>query len=116
MGVVNKMGVLDPTKEGGIVAIYYTGGIIGGFWGGQVADKYGRIKAMIVGCLWTIVGGSLMVGRHPLQPTYTSHCLADSLSHRPLPKISPGCVALVLLLVLESASSSQSFRRYDKPF
>lgn len=115
MGVDNKLGVLDPTKEGGIVAIYYIGGIIGGFWGGQVADKYGRIKAMIVGCLWTVVGGSLMVGCHPLQPTYTFHCLAHSLSHRPLPKISPRCAALVLLLVLESASSSQSFRRYDKP-
>ncbi|KIW35748.1 uncharacterized protein PV06_11913 [Exophiala oligosperma] len=66
MGVDNKLGVLDPTKEGGIVAIYYIGGIIGGFWGGQVADKYGRIKAMIVGCLWTVVGGSLMTAAQNL--------------------------------------------------
>lgn len=51
----------NPTREGGIVAIYYLGGIIGGLWGGDIADKYGRIKGTLFGCLWCIVGGSFMV-------------------------------------------------------
>lgn len=53
--------VTDPLKEGGIVAIYYLGGTIGGLWGGHIADKYGRIKGILFGCLWVILGGSLMV-------------------------------------------------------
>lgn len=69
MGLVNSEGEVDPTKLGGIVAIYYLGGIIGGFWGGDFADKYGRIKAMILGCVWIIFGGSLMVGHHSFQHT-----------------------------------------------
>lgn len=71
MGLVNSKGEVDPTKLGGIVAIYYLGGIIGGFWGGDFADKYGRIKAMILGCVWIIFGGSLMVGHHSFQHTHS---------------------------------------------
>jgi MFS family permease len=56
--------IQHPTREGGIVAIYYLGGTIGGLWGGHVADTYGRVKAMICGALFVLLGGSLMVG-HP---------------------------------------------------
>jgi hypothetical protein len=55
-------GVITNTlKEGGIVAIYYLGAAIGGLLGGHVADQYGRVKAVLSGCFWVIIGGSLMV-------------------------------------------------------
>jgi MFS family permease len=54
--------ITDPTKEGGIVAIYYLGATNGGLWGGHIADEYGRVKALILGALFVLLGGSLMVG------------------------------------------------------
>jgi MFS family permease len=58
--------ITDPTKEGGIVAIYYLGATIGGLWGGHIADEYGRVKALILGALFVLLGGSLMVGNPDL--------------------------------------------------
>lgn len=34
--------VTDPTKQGGIASIYYAGSLLGAFWAGQFADRYGR--------------------------------------------------------------------------
>ncbi|BFZ64125.1 hypothetical protein YB2330_005264 [Saitoella coloradoensis] len=51
--------VHDPTRQGGIVCIYYLGALFGGFWAGHVADKYGRIKGILAGCFWCIIGASL---------------------------------------------------------
>jgi MFS family permease len=55
-GVVN-----NALREGGIVAIYYLGAAMGGLWGGHVADKYGRVRGVLFGCLWVVLGASLMV-------------------------------------------------------
>lgn len=43
MGYGDRDGtVTDPTKQGGIVSIYYAGSLLGAFWAGQFADRYGR--------------------------------------------------------------------------
>ena len=43
MGYGDEQGrVTDPTKQGGIVSIYYAGSLVGAFWAGQFADRYGR--------------------------------------------------------------------------
>lgn len=34
--------VTNPTKQGGIASIYYAGSLLGAFWAGQFADRYGR--------------------------------------------------------------------------
>ena len=79
MGLGTGDGVVTrPLKEGGIVAIYYLGATIGGLWGGHVADKYGRVKGVLFGCLWVVMGGSLMVS----QPSLSSVCLGR-LTHSP---------------------------------
>ncbi|RLL97681.1 hypothetical protein CFD26_107325 [Aspergillus turcosus] len=52
--------ITDHLKEGGIVAIYYLGATAGGFLGGHVADKYGRVNSVLLGCFWAVLGGSLM--------------------------------------------------------
>jgi MFS family permease len=53
--------VTSPTKQGGIVAIYYLGTTIGTLCGGAVSDRYGRIRAVVLGCFWAIFGGALQV-------------------------------------------------------
>lgn len=53
--------VNNPTTEGCIVAIYYLGATIGGLRGGHVADQYGRVKAVILGVLFVLLSGSLIV-------------------------------------------------------
>ncbi|KAI7860436.1 general substrate transporter [Circinella umbellata] len=45
--------------RGGIVASYYCGSLLGSFIGGWTGDKFGRIKCIIIGCLWGIVGAIL---------------------------------------------------------
>ena len=45
--------------RGGIVASYYCGSLLGSFIGGWTGDKLGRIKCIIIGCLWGIVGAIL---------------------------------------------------------
>lgn len=43
MGYGDEQGhVTNPTKQGGIVSIYYAGSLLGAFWAGQFADRYGR--------------------------------------------------------------------------
>lgn len=49
----------NPTKEGGIVAIYYLGTLIGAVLCGWVSDKIGRINAIRIGCAWVIIGAAL---------------------------------------------------------
>ncbi|KAI5855415.1 general substrate transporter [Tricharina praecox] len=45
--------------EGGIIAIYYFGTLIGCFLGGIVGDDYGRIKGVALGAVIGIVGAAL---------------------------------------------------------
>lgn len=43
MGYGDRDGtVTNPTKQGGIASIYYAGSLVGAFWAGQFADRYGR--------------------------------------------------------------------------
>ncbi|TFY61418.1 hypothetical protein EVJ58_g4528 [Rhodofomes roseus] len=51
--------ITEPTREGGIVSIYYLGTLIGALMGGVLGDRIGRIKTMLVGSLWVLIGASL---------------------------------------------------------
>ncbi|KAJ3566198.1 hypothetical protein NPX13_g7228 [Xylaria arbuscula] len=54
--------VTDTTKQGGLAAAYYFGGIWGCFIGGWVGDKIGRKRGVLVGTFFGIVGAALMAG------------------------------------------------------
>ncbi|GEM12438.1 hypothetical protein Rt10032_c21g6455 [Rhodotorula toruloides] len=51
--------VTDSTKQGGIVAAYYLGTLIGCLVGGWIGDKLGRKKTIWIGALWILVGAPL---------------------------------------------------------
>lgn len=44
---------------GGIVAVYYGGTLIGALLGGSLADRAGRLKAIVFACFWSILGAAL---------------------------------------------------------
>ncbi|KAI0009750.1 general substrate transporter [Xylariaceae sp. FL0662B] len=52
--------VTDSTKQGGLAAAYYFGGMCGCFIGGWVGDKVGRKRGVLVGAAFGIVGAALM--------------------------------------------------------
>lgn len=58
IGVDGK--VTDTTKQGGLAAAYYFGGIFGAFFGGWVGDKFGRKIGTFSGCVLAIIGSILM--------------------------------------------------------
>lgn len=45
--------------EGGIVAVYYIGTLIGALVAGSLADRCGRIKAVVFGAMWALLGAIL---------------------------------------------------------
>lgn len=51
--------VTNTLRQGGIVAVYYLGTLIGCLLGGAIGDEYGRINTIGLGALWAIVGASL---------------------------------------------------------
>lgn len=51
--------ITHPTKEGGIVAIYYFGTLLGAVLGGAVGDRIGRVNCVRLGCLWVMLGAAL---------------------------------------------------------
>ncbi|RPD77302.1 general substrate transporter [Lentinus tigrinus ALCF2SS1-7] len=51
--------ITEPTRQGGIVSIYYFGTLLGCLMGGVLGDKIGRIRTMLVGSLWVLVGAAL---------------------------------------------------------
>ncbi|KAK9347045.1 hypothetical protein V1522DRAFT_402902 [Lipomyces starkeyi] len=51
--------VTDSAKQGGIVAIYYFGTLIGCFIGGYLGDRIGRINSIGVGSVWAMIGAML---------------------------------------------------------
>ncbi|OAL18311.1 hypothetical protein AYO20_11762 [Fonsecaea nubica] len=51
--------ITRPTKQGGLVSIYYLGTLLGALMGGALSDKIGRRKAIFFGCLWGIFGQSM---------------------------------------------------------
>ncbi|KAI0408919.1 general substrate transporter [Xylaria palmicola] len=54
--------VTNTTKQGGLAAAYYFGGMWGCFIGGWAGDKIGRKLGVLVGTLFGIIGASLMAG------------------------------------------------------
>ena len=62
----NHMGI-NPIKgnqrnvaaEGGIVSVYYGGTLIGALIAGSLADRAGRIKAVVFGSMWALLGAVL---------------------------------------------------------
>ena len=52
-------GIVNTTKQGGVVSIYYLGTLVGCFWGGSISDKYGRKSGTFFGTFWCIVGAAL---------------------------------------------------------
>lgn len=49
---------------GGIVAVYYGGTLIGTLVAGSLADRYGRIKAVVFGSLWALLGAVLQASAY----------------------------------------------------
>lgn len=58
-GVNGSQTERDSAAIGGIVAIYYLGTLIGGLGGGYIADSVGRMKAILFGSVWVVLGASL---------------------------------------------------------
>ena len=67
----NKMGI-NPVKnnkrntaaEGGIVAVYYGGTLIGALIAGSLADRAGRIKAVVFGSMFALLGAVLQASAY----------------------------------------------------
>ncbi|KAI4137058.1 MAG: hypothetical protein L6R39_007497, partial [Caloplaca ligustica] len=49
---------------GGIVAVYYGGTLIGALVAGSLADRMGRIKAVVFGALWALLGAVLQASAY----------------------------------------------------
>ncbi|KAL8903008.1 MAG: hypothetical protein Q9207_004215 [Kuettlingeria erythrocarpa] len=51
---------------GGIVAVYYAGTLIGALIADSLADRMGRIKAVVFGALWALLGAVLQASAYNL--------------------------------------------------
>ncbi|KAI1787416.1 general substrate transporter [Ganoderma leucocontextum] len=51
--------ITEPTRQGGIVSIYYLGTLLGCLMGGVLGDRIGRIRTMILGSIWVLFGAAL---------------------------------------------------------
>lgn len=51
--------ITNSLLQGGIVAVYYLGTLVGGLFGGWLGDRMGRIKSIAVGAAWATVGAAL---------------------------------------------------------
>lgn len=67
----NHMGINPVTGNqrntaalGGIVAVYYGGTLIGALVAGSLADRCGRIKAVVFGSLWALLGAILQASAY----------------------------------------------------
>lgn len=54
----------NTAAEGGIVAVYYGGTLVGALMAGSFADRCGRIKAIVFGCLWALLGSVLQASAY----------------------------------------------------
>ncbi|KAI9872269.1 MAG: hypothetical protein M1830_001843 [Pleopsidium flavum] len=57
---------------GGIVSVYYIGTLIGALLAGSLADRCGRVKAVVFGSLWALLGAALQTGAQNI----TMMCIA----------------------------------------
>ena len=67
----NRMGINPVTGNkrntaalGGIVAVYYGGTLIGALIAGTLADRCGRIKAVVFGSVWAFLGAVLQASAY----------------------------------------------------
>ncbi|KAI0143507.1 general substrate transporter, partial [Xylariaceae sp. FL1272] len=51
--------VTNSLLQGGIVAVYYLGTLLGCLFGGWIGDKIGRVKTIAVGAGWAVFGAAL---------------------------------------------------------
>ncbi|KAI9058704.1 general substrate transporter [Trametes sanguinea] len=51
--------ITEPTRQGGIVSIYYFGTLLGCLMGGVLGDRIGRLRTMILGSIWVLFGAAL---------------------------------------------------------
>ncbi|KFZ15217.1 hypothetical protein V502_05714 [Pseudogymnoascus sp. VKM F-4520 (FW-2644)] len=51
--------ITNSLLQGGIVAVYYLGTLVGALMGGWTGDKVGRIKTIAFGATWAIFGAAL---------------------------------------------------------
>lgn len=58
-GSRNTPVITNSLLQGGIVAVYYVGTLVGAFVGGLVGERVGRIKTIAFGAAWAIFGASL---------------------------------------------------------
>jgi Sugar (and other) transporter. len=54
----------NTAAEGGIVAVYYGGTMVGALMAGALADRCGRVKAIVFGCLWVVLGAALQASAY----------------------------------------------------
>lgn len=54
--------VTNTTKQGGLVSCYYFGAMFGCFIGGRFGDRFGRKRAVVLGSIFTLLGGGLQAG------------------------------------------------------
>ncbi|KAH8092159.1 general substrate transporter [Cristinia sonorae] len=88
--------ITNPTRQGGIVSIYYFGTLLGCLMGGVLGDRIGRLKGMIVASAWVIVGAALQAG---------AQNLAMMLCARVICGVGTGCLnAIVPVWSAEVAS------------
>jgi MFS family permease len=107
--------ITKPTKQGGIVSsellpfidsvfhswqskVYYLGTLIGCLMGGVIGDKIGRIKTMLIGGIWVVVGASLQCSAQNLAWSATTTRLVRSLTF-----VFKGCYVPVLSMELGPA-------------
>ncbi|KAB5571732.1 general substrate transporter [Coniochaeta sp. 2T2.1] len=51
--------IIDSLLQGGIVAVYYLGTLVGCLGGGWLGDRVGRIRSIAAGAAWAVLGASL---------------------------------------------------------
>ncbi|KAH6621593.1 general substrate transporter [Chaetomium sp. MPI-SDFR-AT-0129] len=87
MGFADEHGkVIKPSLQGGIVATYYAGSLLGAFWAGHFSDKHGRIKGIHLAIAWCALGVLL-------QST------AINLAHMLIARLCAGCgVAFIIVI------------------
>ncbi|MCJ1476217.1 hypothetical protein MMC13_004883 [Lambiella insularis] len=54
----------NVAAEGGIVSVYYCGTLIGALVAGSLADRCGRIKAVVFGSIWALLGAVLQASAY----------------------------------------------------
>lgn len=57
----------NVAAEGGIVSVYYGGSLVGALIAGSLADRCGRIKAVVFGSMWALLGAVLQASAQNIE-------------------------------------------------